>query len=308
MISCMRVLVAAGGVLSLITAAEAREWTDESGKLVIEADLFGFDDEHVVLQRADNELGVLKTADLSEQDRDYLQSAEAGEINERNLRGMQTWTTTSGLELAGRLVDYARVEVTVQRRRGRMYVNDRVFRNLPDLYQRLLPEVIAHFEGVEIPDARAMQNWLLSLRGQPRTFVVEGVILEMENGDEYAIPFFVFSAADRKLLKAGWSEWVTAQQSDEADPDDYAFRLEALAAAHFKNQKINRQLALMNLNLQAIRAGLTSAWEVTLYPLPGNPLPPRWVVTLGRDSAQATTAALRNNPGFFAGAVRRVSR
>jgi hypothetical protein len=63
----------------------------------------------------------------------------------------------------------------------------------------------------------------------------------------------------------------------------------------------------MNLNLQAIRAGLTSAWEVTLYPVPGNSSPPRWVVMPGRNSAQATAAALKNNPGFVVGPVRRVS-
>ena len=79
-------------------------------------------------------------------------------------------------------------------------------------------------------------------------------------------------------------------------------------AAHLQNQEIKRQIAMMNLNLQAIRAGITSAWEVTLYPQPGNPLPPQWVMTLGRNSAEATASALQQNPGFVAGAVRRVSR
>lgn len=55
--------------------------------------------------------------------------------------------------------------------------------------------------------------------------------------------------------------------------DDHAFRLESLAATHLLNQQINHQIALMDLNMQAIQAGLTSAWEVTLYPVPGNPHP-----------------------------------
>jgi hypothetical protein len=259
------------------------------------------------LQRADAELGILKIEELSESDRKYLQSKDAEEINNKNIKRTQTWTTKSGLELVGRLVDYSRGDVTIQRRRGRMYVNDRAFANLPELYQKLLPKVVEHFEEIELPDTRAMRNWLHSLRGKPRTFQVEGVILELKNGDEYAIPFFVFLEKDRRLLKAGWPNWLVVQ-NDYDQREDHAFRLEALAAAYSQNHEIKRQIALMDLNLQAIRAGLTSAWEVTLHPAPGNPSPPRWVVMPGRNSAQATAAALQNNPGFVAGPVRRISR
>jgi hypothetical protein len=47
---------------------------------------------------------------------------------------------------------------------------------------------------------------------------------------------------------------------------------------------------------------------VTLYPVAGNPSPPRWVVMLGRNSEIATQLALQQNPGFFSGPVRKVSR
>ncbi len=128
----------------------------------------------------------------------------------------------------------------------------------------------------------------------------------MAGGDEYSIPFFVFADRDRKMLKAGWADWLTIQD-DHDQRDDHAYRLEALAAAYAQDQQINRQIATMNLNLQAIQAGLTSAWEVTLYPAAGNPRPPMWVVMPGRDSREATAAALANNPGFVAGPVRRIS-
>jgi hypothetical protein len=75
-----------------------------------------------------------------------------------------------------------------------------------------------------------------------------------------------------------------------------------------RTQQIDRQIAQMNLNMNMINAGITSAWEVTLYPVPGNPRPPMWVVTMGRNSAIATEIALRQNPGFVSGPVRRVSR
>ena len=179
--------------------------------------------------------------------------------------------------------------------------------NLPELYQKLVPKVIEHFEEIELRDRRALRNWLLSLGGEPRTFLVEGVILEVENGDEYAIAFFIFTETDRKILKAGWQSWL-AVQKDYKKRDDHAFRLESLAAAYLQNRKLDRQIALMDLNLQAVRAGLTSAWEVTLYPLPGNHSPPRWVVMPGRNSDKATAAALQKNPGFKAVSVRRISR
>lgn len=297
-------------VLALVAttaAAQAREWTDRTGTYSLKAELFGFDDGNVILQREDGDLGMFKVDQLSSADQEYLNSPEAGEINRKNIKSGQVWTTASGLKLSGRVVDYVRGEVTVQRRRGRMYVNERLFDNLPELYRKLLPEVIEYFDGVQIPDDRALREWLLSLRGRPRTFLIEGVILEWENGDEYAIPFFAFSEQDRAWLKQGWPEWLAAQH-DYEQRDDLAFRLEAYAAAHLRNQKISHQIALMNLNVQAIQAGLTSAWEVTLHPVAGNPRPPRWVVVLGRDSREATVAALQQNPGYVAGPVRRVSR
>lgn len=167
-------------------------------------------------------------------------------------------------------------------------------------------KVVEHFEGVEVPDERALRTWLLTLGGRPRTFLIEGVILEWENGDEYVIPFFVFTESDGKLLKQGWSNWLAVRE-DHEQRDDHAFRLEAYASARQQNEQINQQIAMMNLNMQAIQAGLTSAWEVTLRPMPGNPSPPRWVVVPGRDSREATMNAIQQNPGFVAGPVRKVS-
>ena len=50
---------------------------------------------------------------------------------------------------------------------------------------------------------------------------------------------------------------------------------------------------MMQLKLQAVQAGVTSLWEVTLYPAAGQGGPPQWVVVPGRDSRQATAAAFR---------------
>ncbi len=294
--------------VGVFTTAEARVWTDVTGLYTIQADLIGFDDETVILQRsADKELGAFPLQQLSASDRAFLKSKEAQDIQAKSIDTLQIWTSKDGLKVPGRIVDYARRSITIQRRRGRIYVNNILLDNIPKVYRAMLPMVVGYLEKREMPDEQAFLGWVESLRGEPKTYNLEGVILEFENGDEYGVPFFLFRDQDQKILKAGWETWLQ-DQDDHEKADDHAFRLQSQAAAYQQNQAIDRQIAIMSLNMQAIQAGLTSAWEVTLYPARGNPNPPRWVVVLGRDSLEATQNALQQNPGYVDGPVRRVSR
>lgn len=299
--SCL-ILIAVG-----VAPASARQWKDVTGQYTLEADLVGFDDELVVLQRENKELGSCRIEKLSKEDRAFLESKEARQIHAANIEQVQTWTTIRGLKVIGRVVDFARRDVTLQRRRGRIYVNDTVYRNLPDVYQTMLLKVVEHFESIEMPSKQALETWVRNLRGQPRTYKLEGVIFELENGDEYGVPFFLFSEQDQEVLRPGWESWLKDVE-DHEKRDDHAFRLQSLAASYQRDQQVQRQVAMMNLNMQAIQAGLTSAWEVTLYPGSGNPNPPRWVVTIARNSLDATNQALRQHPGYVSGPVRRISR
>ncbi len=303
----MRIVVGLVLVASVTSVADAREWTDVTGTYTIEADLIGFDDESVILQRANKELGSFPIAKLSKKDLAYLKSKQATEAHANHLDKMQTWTTKKGLKLIGKIVDYAHREISLQRRRGNTYVDNTVFGNLPEFYQSMLPDVVEHFESIKLKDKVDLEVWVRSLRGQSRTYHLDGVVLQLENGDEYGVPFFLFTEKDQQILKPGWEAWQ-ADHGDFEKSDDHAFRLQSMAAAYHEDQHINQQIAIMNLNLQAINAGLTSAWEVTLYPGPGNNYQPRWVIMLARDSLTATDLALRQNPGFYAGPVRRVSR
>ena len=391
-------------LLTAAAPAEAREWKDATGMYTLEADLVGFDRDTVVLQRKNKELGSIAIDQLSKEDQEYLKSKEAQEIHSNNLETNQTWTLASGTQVLGKVVDYDRRDVTVQRRRGRIYVDDTLYDNLPQIYRQMLLRVIAHEENIEMPDRAALDLWVRSLRGQPRTYHLEGVVLELPNGNEYAVPFFLFAEKDQELLRSGWDAWIQSQNGNppasemlaaanpnatppaNASPqagnpgvpvppppgngaatppktnqgnadanaanaameklnaignlnplgdlspeaqaeaqaqmeaqqkandsqnysqDDHSLHLQSLAAAYQQDRQVNRQIAMMNLNMQAIQSGLTSAWEVTLYPVAGNPYPPRWVVTMGRNSEIATQIALQQNPGFLAGPVRRVSR
>lgn len=309
------IAVALGVMFAFVTFAfvpgvsQARVWTDSTGHYSLEAELVAFNDKTVVLQRGDHELGAVAIEQLSAKDREYLMSEEAAKAANQAAETQQVWTKADGTKIVGQVVDFARREVTIQRRRGRMYVNDRRFENLPDFYQQMLPEVVNHFENLPRADRRGLEAWLLQQRGQPRSFVVEGVVLELAGGDEYAVPFFLLSAEDQKVLKPGWEKWLAAHQEKNYDSqEDLAFLLRSLAAAKKRDLQVQREIALMQLHLQAVQAGLTSLWEVTLYPAVGQGGPPLWVVIPGRDSQQATIAALQHNPGFVAGAVRRVSR
>jgi hypothetical protein len=287
----------------------ARLWTDSTGSYTLDADLVAFNDITVVLQRADHELVAIPIEKLSNQDRNYLTSQEAGELMKKSIDEMQVWTLRDGTKITGRVVDFAQRDVTIQRRRGRIYVNDRVLENLPEFYQLLLPKIVVQLENLRGSDRRALESWLVRQRGQPRTFHLEGVLLEFESGDEYAVPFFMLSNEDLSVMKPSWDEWKAAHGGKDYDAQaERAFLLRSLAAARHRDKLVQREIAMMQLKLQAVQAGATSLWEVTLYPAAGQGGPPQWVVVPGRVSRQATNDALQQNPGYVAGPVRRVAR
>jgi hypothetical protein len=287
--------------------AQGRQWSDTSGAYTVEADLIAFDDQKVILQRADKQLASFEIAQLSQGDRDYLATKEARLAAEALANKRQTWTTRGGLQVVGNVVDYVTKQVTLQRRRGHVYVNDRRFDNLPGVYQSIVPQLVAHFEGNRVSDKRTLEAWLTRRRGGPVTYKAEGVVLELDNGDEYAVPFFLFSDKDQSLLKSGWNDWL-AMQEDYSKKESMAGELRALAAARQQDAQVTQQIAKLQLLTTTVAAGVTGLWEVTLFPGPGVAGPPLWVVAPGRDSLTATNFALSNNPGYVAGSVRRLNR
>lgn len=294
---------------SLSGAAVARPWTDKSGEYEIDADLVSFDDEFVVLRRGDKELAAMEIASLSDADRDYLKSDEAKAEKAKHFDAPQKWTLNNGQTIEGKIVDFANRSLTIDRRRGRIFVNDRLMNNLPEFYRQLVPQIVAHYEKLPAADGRALRAWLIAHGDKPHVFNVQGVVVEDASGDEFAVPFFLFSDADLKLLQPSWDEWLDANSKmDYETEDDLGFLLRSFVAAREQDQEVNREIALMQLNMQAIEAGVTTLWEVTLYPVVGNPRPPLWVTATGRNNIEATNAALKANPGYVAGPVRRISR
>jgi hypothetical protein len=306
---CVIALAFSVGLVYFTKRCSAREWADASGAYAVEADLISFNETTAVLKRGDHDLVAFPLNELSKADKEYLASDETKAINRAFSEGMQIWKLADGSEVVGRIVDYANRDVTLQRRHGRNYVNDRRLENVLEFYQRLIPKIVAHKEDLPRADRRGLRAWLVRQQGAPRTFHVDGVVLETPDGDEYAIPFFMFAETDQRLLSPRWDTWNKAGTSKEYGVQrEIAFLLESLAAARQRDKEVQHEVAMLKLNMQAVQAGVTSLWEVTLWPADGQPGPPAWVVVPGRDSRQATAAALEQNPGFVVGPVRRVSR
>jgi len=291
----------------------ARQWTDATGNYAFEADLLGRNDDTVILQRTnkDKDLVALSIEHLSKADQEYLKSKDVIESVRRSADRQQTWTMRSGLKVIGRVVEYGRREVTFQRKRGKIYVNDRLLTNYPEVQQRIAQKVVGHFEEVDIADERALEQWILTLKGAARTYNVEGVILELENGDEYGVPFFLFSEEDLKVLEPGWARWVAtegARQQEQQSKEREELMLRTAAQAYQRDREMNQQVKMMELTLLATAAGATDLWEVQLYPRPGVAAYPRIVVVPGSNSSAAKQVAMQRFPGYNAGAVSQANR
>jgi hypothetical protein len=298
---------AAALAFGLIANLHAREWKDVSGKYSFEGELIAFNETDLVLQKADKTLVAVDIEQLSEADQKFVHSEEAAAAVNKQGAKKQVWKMRSGLEVVGKVVDYVRRDVTFSMTRGKIYVNDQLFDNLPDIYQRVIPAIAAHFTEREIKDKAGLFDWLKRRRGEPITFTCEGVQMELESGDLYGVPFFLFSDEALAVLKPGWDEWA-AQNSTFEQQQETELRLQTQAQSFQDNQAEAVQIMKMQLQMQAYGAGMFSLWEVMLYPNPGTGGWPLYVVVPGRDSRQAGMAALQNNPGYSLGPISKVAR
>ena len=301
-------------IVSLVVAAtligtttQARVWTDSSGNYSLEGDLVAFDGSDLVLQKADKTLVGVDLEQLSKEDQEYVKSQQAKEDLDKAGKGEQTWEMRNGLKVLGKVVDYMRRDVTFRMFRGTIYVNDQKFENLPEVYQRIAPLVAAHFTERDITDRAGLFDWLRRRRGEPETFTTEGVLLELPNGNHYAVPFFLFSDKALAALKPGWDRWAASEQKYE-DQKESALYLQSQAQAFQQSAERTAQFQKLQLQLQGYTAGLFSLWEVVLYPNPGTPGTALSVVVPGRDSRQASITAMERNPGYTVGPIARVNR
>lgn len=287
--------------------AEGRIWTDSTGNYQVEADLLGYNHVTVVLKKQNRQLVAVPIDKLSKDDQAYLASKEVVEEAKKTHDKEHVWTLASGMKIIGRVLEYGKRDVTIQRRYGTVYVNDRALNNLPPIYQKMVPKIVEHFEKVTFENKEAFNDWAAKLRGEPRTYHCDGVLMKLENGDIYGVPFFFFSKDDIKVLKPGWDRWLAAE-TDREKQEHENFLVKSQAEAYQRDQQTNQQIALMQLQMQGYQAGLFDLWEVCLYPGPGVRSAPLCVVVPARDSRSAAALAMERNPGYVSGAVAKVQR
>ena len=295
-----------------------QKWVDQSGNYVVTGDLLAFNDELIILRTSDGELLSMAIEDLSEASRVFLRSEEAVSVLAE--AGMQIWTLRDGLQLVGQVVSHEVRDVTLQRRRGSLYVNDRTTQNLPPEYRKLLPLIVGQFEKQNFDDLASMEKWFNARHGfRPVTYHCEGVKLAMRNGDEFLFPYFIFSDSDRSFLEAGAKEaQLVEADSEERQRQDLYTQVRAAeyhraremqqADLRMQEAQFDRHIKRVQLGLLAVAADVTDLWEVALIPVGGGIFQAQLVVVPARNSREASQLALARWPNHTVGPVRRMTR
>lgn len=310
----MRALLFSCLVFGVISPLHARTWTSANGGFQIDADAIAFDDSSVILKRESGKLVAVSLAELSKADQDFVRSKEFGDELTGSIEAMQTWTSKDGLKIRGRVLAFGRKDLVLTRQRGKVMINETPFPKLDPLHQKLALKIIGELEGQSFDSEASLTAWVRSLDGQPKSYTLEGVLMQLESGDQIPVPFFLFSPAGREVLQPGWQAWSRANE------DDLARQRESLLmqteAAEYQRQTAlmqqqavqSQQIEILKLNLLAASTGVTSIWEVGLMPGPGVFGRPTTLMVTAPNSAVATQLAMQQAPGYQLIGVRRASR
>ena len=298
-----------------VSTTVGHEWTDVSGNYRIEAELVARNETSLVLQLRDKSMLLVDIAQLCAADKKYLEllqseleAASKENTAESKLKSskLQAWQLRNGLKVYGTVVDFGKRLVVIRRRNGKIYVNDRPFKNLPEMYQKLVPLIINHFEKQKIADEKQLGKWLGKQQGNGKAFTVEGVLIETYTGDLYGIPFFVFKEDDQAILKPGWEDWLESEENAKYQAE-LGLRLQAQAIAKQQKEFEARQIARLHLQTAAYDAGIFDLWEVSMVSPNGQGYPIR-VVVPARNSKQAGDVASASYPGYRVIALAKVIR
>ncbi|MBU6386020.1 MAG: hypothetical protein KGS49_08800 [Planctomycetes bacterium] len=300
------------------TQGLSREWADKTGNVKVNGTLIAADQKDIVVKLDQpvkgRELLAIEIAQLSDADQKFLMLEESeGQL--KSATEKHSWSLRNGMNVFGKVVGFNRKDVTLQRRRGKLYVNDRPFDNLPEVYRKMIPRIVEHFEKKTFANDSQFNDWVLAQKAEARTFTCEGVLMELPNGEEYGIPFFFFKDTELTVLQPQWDEWLAANQAakeDEETKRQQSLYLQSQAAAYQQSVQQNQayqqemmQIARMQLQMQAVAAGVFSMWEVYLYPPAGVAAYPISVVVNARNSFDAANIASANNPGYVVGPIRK---
>ena len=303
------------------SAVQAREWTDSTGEYKVKAELVDFDEATVVMRRVpDGELLAVPSDRLSKADRDYLKSVEGTQSQKAGKKGNHVWTLRDGRRVTGRLLRYGRGTMTIGRSLGKVLVTvtpddpgieppvvRKPVRDINDWNLYMILKVVSNYEeGVTVNTLAELESWFTKLKGQTRSYKLEGVVLELENQEQFAVPFFLFSEKDLTYLEPGWKEWsgieeayAKEEQVRQAEQQKESLYLRAREREFQRDQ---RQQMLVNYMVFGV-----GQWEVQLIPKPGVAAGPTSVVVSGRNSNDARREAMMRYPNFNVGIIRNLS-
>lgn len=300
-----------------VAAGPSRDWTDSKGNMILIGSFVAANGDTVVIEKPTGELIGVQLSNLSEADQKVVQELRLAEVGaqtptqatraEDQIWQPHLWTTRDGIKLKGRVTKFGRREVVFRRNTGVTMVNELPFRRLEPFYQEVALKLVAAMADPTVKTEADLNRWARSLRGQPKSFMVEGVMMRLEGGEEYPIPFFMLSDDDLLFLRPGWEQWKEGDASEQTRQRE-DFLLQVQAEQYQLDRAQARQIQMMEMQYMAVATGITRIWEVQLFPAPGVFARPLAVMVNARDNVEAQQIAMANYPGFVAGTIRRISR
>ena len=289
----------------------ARDWSDVTGKHKFVGDLIAANNETAVIRTKRGNLEAYIVNQLSEADQAFVKEYVASQPLETDPEKMHTWTGRDGLKFRGRVLGYGSKVVNIDFESGGIKVNKKRITELDEIYRKMVPRVVAEFDDETVKTEQDLRRWGQKLKGKPKSFTIDGVMMQLSDGEEIAVPLFMFSDEERAVLEEGWATWH-AEATVEEDRNRESFLAQASAAEYQRNQqaeaKTDRQIQLMQLGMMAVNSGITNLWQVQMMPRPGVQARSMVVVIPAGNSAQASSLAVQKYPGFVPGAIRQMHR
>ncbi len=301
-----------GAVLSCFVASlsisvvQAREWSTPGGHYKLNAEAIAFNETTVVLKKPTGKLVAVELAELCDADREYVKSRELKDAYQKSIDEMQTWTADDGMKVRGRVLAYGRKDLEINRQVGKVFVNGQRFSALDPLHQKLVLKILSHLESQTFTDEKSLESWAKALGATSKKYPLEGVLMQLESGDEIGVPFFLFSSDEQKLLQPGWKTWLENEQNSEAQQRE-SLMVQSQAMEYQRDRERQQQVETLKLDLLATATGLISIWEVMLSPGNGYYGRNTSVMVPAANSLLAGQIAQQRYPGYVISGIRRAS-
>jgi hypothetical protein len=299
----VRSVLAVVALCACASPVAARQWTDASGKYHQEAELVAFDGHLVVLKKAQGRLVAVPLDSLSAADQAYLKSQQAKDDMAGAMSKDRTWTLTDGKKFSGQVMKFGQKDIVISRKYAMLYVNGKQFSELSEFHKYVVPKLVSHEEGKEYKDDDAIQSLIASRKGADLVYPVKGVVFQLQSGEYFAVPIWLLSAKDRKVIEPEWNQWLAAENEKELKQQhqqEQSTMARAAANEYQKNQQIEQRLQYLQLASQWF-----DLWRVALTAPDGSVTS---VVVPARDSRAAQIAAQNQCPNCVVGATAMITK